>query len=295
MQSNPPPVRIIWYHKVSETFLTGLPFHPDVFPAYVRITKRAMFQDNRLEHDVATGTLIASNALTLRVLVLAHAGEYSCEAINSVGESRSHPIFIRMKCKRSPTLSSFHLFTNIIFRGRVDAPRCRPGYERQEVTVSRDETVSLRCVVDAIPEDGIRFSWTYNGTRGDVLPMPNSRARNNGLVSVLEYAPTADADFGTLACWASNSVGRQRTPCVFSVVPGSTYSNLLHSLSCPVPFFQKDQTPLEIRKDVKTLADIRMYNTCIRMICKVGKRYDSQSGPSHRSTARSETRAPPSN
>ncbi|XP_031845663.1 motor axon guidance molcule sidestep isoform X2 [Nomia melanderi] len=169
VESNPPPSKIIWYHN-----------------------------DNRLEHDVAGGTLIASNALTLRVLTLAHSGEYSCVAINSVGEGRSPPIFIRMKY----------------------APRCRVGYERREITVGWHETVSLRCEVDAIPTDAVRFSWTYNGTRGDVLPMENYRAQNNGLVSVLEYTPTADTDFGTLACWASNSVGRQRTPCIFNIVPG---------------------------------------------------------------------------
>ncbi|KZC06460.1 PREDICTED: hemicentin-2-like [Dufourea novaeangliae] len=169
VESNPLSTKVIWYHN-----------------------------GNRLEHDVATGTLIASNTLTLRILTLAHGGQYSCGAINSVGEGGSPPIFIRVKY----------------------APRCRVGYERQEIAASRRETVSLRCEVDAIPTDVVRFSWTYNGTRGDVLPMQNSKARNNGLVSVLEYTPTADTDFGTLACWASNSIGRQRTPCIFNIVPG---------------------------------------------------------------------------
>ncbi|XP_076547523.1 motor axon guidance molcule sidestep isoform X3 [Osmia lignaria lignaria] len=169
VESNPPPSRVIWY-----------------------------FNDTRLEHDVAGGTLIATNTLTLRILTLAHAGVYSCAAINSVGEGHSPPIFIRMKY----------------------APRCKVGYEGREITAGRRETVSLRCEVDAVPTDAVRFSWTYNGTRGDVLPMPNSRVQNNGLVSVLEYTPSADTDFGTLACWASNSVGRQRTPCIFNIVPG---------------------------------------------------------------------------
>ncbi|XP_076637456.1 motor axon guidance molcule sidestep isoform X2 [Colletes latitarsis] len=169
VHSNPPPTRIIWYHD-----------------------------DDRLEHDVAGGTLIASNTLTLRVLTLAHAGEYSCAAINSVGEGRGMPLFVHMKY----------------------APRCRAGHERREITAARRETVSLRCEVDAVPEDAVRFFWTYNGTRGDVLPVQNSRAQNNGLVSVLDYTPTVDTDFGTLACWASNSVGRQRAPCIFNVVPG---------------------------------------------------------------------------
>ncbi|XP_012149947.1 motor axon guidance molcule sidestep isoform X3 [Megachile rotundata] len=169
VESNPPPIRVMWY-----------------------------FNDTRLEHDVAAGTLISSNTLTLRILTLAHAGVYSCAAINSVGEGHSPPMFIRMKY----------------------APRCKIGYERRDVTAGRHETVSLRCEVDAVPTDAVRFSWTYNGTLGNVLPVPNSRAQNNGLISVLEYTPSADTDFGTLACWASNSVGRQRTPCIFNVVPG---------------------------------------------------------------------------
>ncbi|XP_076656681.1 motor axon guidance molcule sidestep [Halictus rubicundus] len=171
VQSNPLPTKVIWYHN-----------------------------DKRLEHDVAGGTLIASNALTLRVLTLAHGGDYSCGAVNAVGVGRSRPFFVHMKY----------------------APRCRVGYERREIAAGRRETVFLRCEVDAIPTDDVRFSWTYNTTRGDVLPVQNSRAQNNGLVSVLEYTPTADTDFGTLACWASNSVGRQRTPCIFNVVPGKT-------------------------------------------------------------------------
>ncbi|KAG7204105.1 hypothetical protein KM043_001954 [Ampulex compressa] len=168
VQSNPSPTRVVWYHN-----------------------------DNRLEHDVPGGVLVASNTLTLRVLGLDHSGEYSCEATNSVGEARSQPILIHMK----------------------HAPRCRAGYERREVPAGRHETVSLTCQVDAVPDEQVRFFWTYNGTRGDVLPMPNSRPVNKGLVSVLEYTPTGDSDFGTLACWASNSVGRQRTPCIFNVVP----------------------------------------------------------------------------
>ncbi|XP_078033880.1 motor axon guidance molcule sidestep [Augochlora pura] len=171
VQSNPLPNKVIWYHN-----------------------------GKRLEHDVAGGTLIASNALTLRLLTLAHGGEYTCEAVNLVGIGRSQPLFVHMKYP----------------------PRCRVGYERREIAAGRRETVLLRCEVDAIPTDDVRFSWTYNATRGDVSPVLNSRARNNGLVSVLEYTPTADADFGTLACWASNSVGRQRTPCVFNIVPGKT-------------------------------------------------------------------------
>ncbi|XP_011689021.1 PREDICTED: neural cell adhesion molecule 1-B isoform X2 [Wasmannia auropunctata] len=168
IQSNPPPAQVTWYHD-----------------------------NQRLEHDVNAGILLASNSLTLRVLTLAHVGEYSCVATNHVGQTHSSPLFIHMKY----------------------APRCREDGKRREITVARHDTVWLQCVVEALPNDYVRFSWTYNSTVGDVLPIPNSRIESQGLVSVLEYTPNTETDYGTLACWASNSIGRQRTPCIFNIVP----------------------------------------------------------------------------
>ncbi|XP_046600851.1 B-cell receptor CD22 [Neodiprion lecontei] len=150
-----------------------------------------------IEHNVTGGTLVASETLTLRSLTLAHSGEYICVASNAVGEGRSHPVLIHMKY----------------------APRCREGYEVREVGALRQESLSLRCEVEAVPGDTVRFSWTFNGTLGDVLPLPGTKARNKGLTSTFEYTVKAESDFGTLACWASNSVGRQRRPCLFNVVP----------------------------------------------------------------------------
>lgn len=103
----------------------------------------------------------------------------------------------------------------------ADAPRCSAGFERTEIAAAPREVLRLKCIVDAEPSETVRFSWTYNGSRGDVSPIPNSRAQNKGLISVLEYVPTVDGDYGTLACWASNNVGRQRTPCTFNVVQAS--------------------------------------------------------------------------
>lgn len=115
----------------------------------------------------------------------------------------------------------------------IDAPRCREDNERREITVARHETIKLTCEVEALPDDYVRFSWTYNGTVGDVLPMPNSRIENKGLVSVLEYTPSTETDYGTLACWASNSIGRQRTPCIFNIVPASRLSAINYiTVSC---------------------------------------------------------------
>lgn len=47
---------------------------------------------------------------------------------------------------------------------------------------------------------------------------------------MLEYTPNAETDYGTLACWASNSIGRQRTPCIFNIVPASKSSAINYHL-----------------------------------------------------------------
>lgn len=50
--------------------------------------------------------------------------------------------------------------------------------------------------------------------------------RSNALetVSELVYTPKNERDFGTLACWARNSIGKQTEPCLFQVVPAGELS-----------------------------------------------------------------------
>ena len=40
-----------------------------------------------------------------------------------------------------------------------------------------------------------------------------------GARSVVSYTPKTEMDFGSLACWASNSVGSAALPCVYLLVP----------------------------------------------------------------------------
>lgn len=43
--------------------------------------------------------------------------------------------------------------------------------------------------------------------------------RSSNTQSVVEYVPHTEMDYGSLLCWATNSVGRQRDPCIFHLVP----------------------------------------------------------------------------
>lgn len=52
----------------------------------------------------------------------------------------------------------------------------------------------------------------------------NSRIQSNGLTSTMTYLPQTDSELITLACWASNVVGRQTAPCLVHILPASKYT-----------------------------------------------------------------------
>lgn len=50
-------------------------------------------------------------------------------------------------------------------------------------------------------------------------------------VNELIYTPKGERDYGTLACWGTNSIGKQMEPCLFQVVPAGMYSSSIRLLS----------------------------------------------------------------
>ncbi|GFG35231.1 hypothetical protein Cfor_07296, partial [Coptotermes formosanus] len=148
-----------------------------------------------LDYNESAGVLPDGQKLTLRGIVKESAGEYSCAAVNREGETRSSSVVLRVQY----------------------SPRCREGFSSRRIGAIRHETLDVKCEVTADPRDGVKFSWTYNKSR-DVSPVPGSRVIQSGLISVLRYTPESEVDYGTLACWASNSIGRQKVPCLFHIV-----------------------------------------------------------------------------
>jgi hypothetical protein len=47
-------------------------------------------------------------------------------------------------------------------------------------------------------------------------------------VNELIYTPKGERDYGTLACFGTNSIGKQMEPCLFQVVPAGTYEIMQH-------------------------------------------------------------------
>lgn len=96
----------------------------------------------------------------------------------------------------------------------------------------KHETISLVCGVQSKPPP-LTFHWTFNNS-GEMMNVPPTRytqvkslrlITNNWHGSRLNYTPANDMDYGTVACWARNRIGVQKTPCLFQIiVAGKPYS-----------------------------------------------------------------------
>ncbi|XP_067006836.2 nephrin [Anabrus simplex] len=156
--------------------------------------KLSWFHDGQeLHHNVTAGLILSDQSLVLQGVTRHSAGDYTCLAANPEGKGSSNPVALRV----------------------MYVPTCRD--EREELYGAlKHETVMLRCEVDANPPF-VAFHWTFNNS-GDLTEVPGTHYSSSGEVSRLNYTPVSDMDYGTLACWGTNAVGHQRTPCVFQVV-----------------------------------------------------------------------------
>ena len=77
--------------------------------------------------------------------------------------------------------------------------------------------LEVKCNVDSYPEP-TSFSWGFNNSK-DTIKISEQLYEVNGSVSILRYATLSDHHFGHLYCWARNSMGVMKDPCIFNVIP----------------------------------------------------------------------------
>lgn len=112
----------------------------------------------------------------------------------------------------------------------ADAPTCR--YDRIVVVgASRGESVDIACEIESDPP-AKSYRWKFNNS-GETLDVAAERfaKTSNGTTSILRYTPVSELDYGSLSCWASNTVGHQINPCVFQVVAAGKYPPFCLGLS----------------------------------------------------------------
>ncbi|KAL3220524.1 hypothetical protein MRX96_029801 [Rhipicephalus microplus] len=131
------------------------------------------------------------DVLHLSNVTRAHSGLYECLASNRFGESFSNQLRLSVQF----------------------APECAEN-QREEYAASPELRVA--CEVRANPSDELHFEWLANTTKrtGRI----NSLVVN-GTRALARAVASRELEYGLLLCWASNSVGKQREPCVFRIVP----------------------------------------------------------------------------
>ncbi len=110
--------------------------------------------------------------------------------------------------------------------------------------VAHGEVASINCTVNSNPDNAVNFRWTFNSS-SELNVLPEFKYKSNGATSQvtnqafeaveavfevilipcihpplqLTYRLTTERDYGTILCWANNSLGLQAEPCVFHLIP----------------------------------------------------------------------------
>ncbi|XP_076392200.1 neural cell adhesion molecule 2 isoform X1 [Megachile rotundata] len=167
--------------------------------------KLVWYKDNKELHQNATAGIFlpSGQSLVLQSVTRNSAGEYSCMAVNAEGKSTSRPVTLEV----------------------LYVPICKDGSSTQVVGALKHETISLVCAVQSKPPP-TTFHWTFNNS-GELMNVPANKFTHVKPVSLitshwhgsrLNYTPANDMDYGTVACWAKNRIGVQKTPCVFQII-----------------------------------------------------------------------------
>ncbi|XP_055902155.1 protein turtle homolog A-like [Eupeodes corollae] len=148
---------------------------------------------NELHHNISAGIILSDQSLVLQSVTRASAGDYTCMAANPEGKGTSNPVTLRVRY----------------------APICSMEHE-ELLGALKHETLMLKCEVDASPPAD-SYHWTFNSS-GEQTELPARLHSTETGYSRLNYTPTTDLDYGAISCWGRNSIGVQKTPCIFQIV-----------------------------------------------------------------------------
>ncbi|XP_076325621.1 neural cell adhesion molecule 2-like [Tachypleus tridentatus] len=150
------------------------------------------FERKDLVTNTSAGIIVSNQSLVLQKVKRSSRGHYLCAAINPEGYGESNSIFLRVQY----------------------APVCKPN-QKLTYGVPQYNNVRVLCQVEADPPE-VTFRWNFNNSL-DKLEI--FTFENSGLSSMATFTPRNNQDFGSLLCWATNDVGTQREPCVYTVIP----------------------------------------------------------------------------
>nr|XP_018907738.1 PREDICTED: nephrin [Bemisia tabaci]XP_018907739.1 PREDICTED: nephrin [Bemisia tabaci] len=147
-------------------------------------------------HNPKSGIILGNEDMALQGVRRQQAGNYSCIASNVEGDSESNIYQLKIMFK----------------------PTCKPEQKRV-YGVARHEDAKVICEVDSYPPPD-SFRWSFNNT-AETIEVPQSRyssGEKRRSLSILTYKPVSEMDYGSVMCWATNTAGSQKEPCVFHIV-----------------------------------------------------------------------------
>ncbi|EGI66835.1 hypothetical protein G5I_04641 [Acromyrmex echinatior] len=173
---------------------------------------RLLIQKEELHHNVTAGVVLSDHSLVLQSITRESAGGYTCMATNVEGRAKSN--VVNLEVMFAP-VCKYVLNKGGGWRHQNATPP--PFNVPEEVHGAlKHETISLVCEVEASPTN-VTFHWTFNNS-GDLSDVPSTNYSNEGTTSRLNYTPVTDTDYGALGCWASNSVGHSKQPCLYQII-----------------------------------------------------------------------------
>ncbi|XP_071035295.1 protein turtle homolog B isoform X1 [Parasteatoda tepidariorum] len=150
------------------------------------------FEDRELHTNKSAGIIVSNQSLVLQSVKRSNRGKYTCTADNSEGKGESAPLYLKVQY----------------------TPVCKSD-QKLLYGVARHEPVKVTCEIEADPSKA-NFTWKFNNS---VESMDILTFITEDSVSIATYIPRTEYDYGTLLCWGKNSVGTQKDPCVFTVIP----------------------------------------------------------------------------
>jgi hypothetical protein len=120
---------------------------------------------------------------------------------------------------RSGFISLFIFFFFLMF---IDEPSCKTD-QQHVYGAHKGEIAWVKCDVNSNPTP-MSFRWAFNNSVSGLINV----ATSDRTADVVKFRVT---DFGTLLCWATNSLTTQARPCVYHIVPaGKSFSSKVRVL-----------------------------------------------------------------
>ncbi|XP_025422622.1 hemicentin-1-like [Sipha flava] len=133
-------------------------------------------------------TILSNQTLVLQSITRKGSGSYQCIASNARGKSISDAYHIDVKYEPSCKTDQQHVY----------------GAHKGEIAW-------VKCDVNSNPTP-MSFRWAFNNSVSGLINV----ATSDRTADVVKFRVT---DFGTLLCWATNSLTTQARPCVYHIVP----------------------------------------------------------------------------